>query len=348
MNDRFLRACRREPVDRTPIWFMRQAGRSQPEYRALRDRYSLIELVRNPELGAEVTLRPVHELGVDAAVLFADITLPLLSMGVDFELADGGPRIHHPLRSDDDVAGMRSFEVDETIAAVLDTIRMIRSHSPVPLIGFAGAPFTMASYLVEGGPSKDFLHTKMMMYRLPRAWQALMDVLTDMTIRYLRAQVDAGVHAWQLFDSWAGCLSPMDYRRFVFPYTRRIFDALRSAGVPAIHFGTGTAGLLGLMAGAGGDVISVDWRIDLDRAWEAIGYDRGIQGNLEPAVLLAPSEVIREKTTDVLRRAGGRPGHIFNLGHGVLPDTSRERLKEIVGIVHSHGVEVLGAMRVES
>lgn len=339
MKDRFLRACRLEPVDRTPVWFMRQAGRSQPEYRALRERYSLIDIVRNPELGTEVTLRPVHELGVDAAVLFADITLPLLSMGVDFELTDGGPRIHHPLRSDDDVACMRPFEVDETVAAVLDTIRMIRSHSPIPLIGFAGAPFTMASYLIEGGPSKDYLHTKMMMYRLPETWQALMDVLTDMTVGYLRAQVDAGVHVLQLFDSWAGCLSPVDYRRFVFPYMRRIFDALRSAGVPAIHFGTGTAGLLAMMTEAGGDVISVDWRIDLDRAWQTIGYDRGIQGNLDPSVLLAPPELIRDRTIDVLRRAGGRPGHIFNLGHGVLPDTPRERMREVVDAVHSFALE---------
>jgi uroporphyrinogen decarboxylase len=339
MNDRFLRACRHEPVDRTPVWFMRQAGRSQPEYRALRERFSLIDIVRNPELGTEVTLRPVHELGVDAAVLFADITLPLLSMGVDFELADGGPRIHHPIRSDDDVARVRRFEVDETIAAVLDTIRMIRSHSPVPLIGFAGAPFTMASYLIEGGPSKDYLNTKMMMHRQPRTWQELMDVLTDMTIRYLRAQIDAGVQALQLFDSWAGCLSPADYRRFVLPYTRRIFDALRAAAVPSIHFGTGTAGLLALMAEAGGDVISVDWRIDLDRAWDAIGYDRAIQGNLEPALLLALSDVIYERTIDVLRRAGGRSGHIFNLGHGVLPETPRERLREVVDIVHSFVLE---------
>jgi uroporphyrinogen decarboxylase len=339
MNDRFLRACRHEPVDRTPVWFMRQAGRSQPEYRALRERFSLIDIVRNPELGTEVTLRPVHELGVDAAVLFADITLPLLSMGVDFELADGGPRIHHPIRSDDDVARVRRFEVDETIAAVLDTIRMIRSHSPVPLIGFAGAPFTMASYLIEGGPSKDYLNTKMMMHRQPRTWQELMDVLTDMTIRYLRAQIDAGVQALQLFDSWAGCLSPADYRRFVLPYTRRIFDALRAAAVPSIHFGTGTAGLLALMAEAGGDVISVDWRIDLDRAWDAIGYDRAIQGNLEPALLLALSDVIYERTIDVLRRAGGRSGHIFNLGHGVLPETPRERLRDVVDIVHSFVLE---------
>jgi len=343
MNDRFLRACRREPVDRTPVWFMRQAGRSQPEYRALRERYSLIEIVRHPELCAQVTLRPVEELGVDAAVLFADITLPLLSMGVGFELQDGGPRIHHPLRTDDDVAGVRPFAVDDTIAAVLETIRIIRARSSVPLIGFAGAPFTMASYLVEGGPSRDYLSTKGMMYQQPETWQALMSVLTDMTIRYLWAQVDAGAHAVQLFDSWAGCLSPVDYVRYVAPYARRIFDAVRPAGVPTIHFGTGTAGLLALMAEAGGDVIGVDWRINLDHAWNAIGDERGIQGNLEPAVLLASSEVIRERTVDVLRRAGGRPGHIFNLGHGVLPDTPRDHLKQVVDVVRTHSAEMAEA-----
>ncbi|HET6781741.1 MAG TPA: uroporphyrinogen decarboxylase [bacterium] len=339
MNDRFLRACRREPVDRTPVWFMRQAGRSQPQYRALRERHSLLDIVRNPELGAEVTLRPVHELEVDAAVLFADITLPFLSMGVGFELGDGGPQIHHPIRTDDDVAGVQAFAVDQTIAAVLETIRIVRARSPVPLIGFAGAPFTMASYLVEGGPSKDYLHTKMMMYGQPETWRALMDALTDMTIRYLLIQVEAGAQAVQLFDSWVGCLSPVDYTRYVAPYTRRVLDALRPAGVPAIHFGTGTAGLLALMAGVGGDVIGVDWRIDLDRAWEAIGHDRAIQGNLEPAVLLAPSEVIRERTIDVLRRAAGRPGHIFNLGHGVLPDTPREHLVQVVQTVRAFVAE---------
>lgn len=334
MNDRFLRACRREPVDRTPVWFMRQAGRSQPEYRALRERLTLFDIVRNPALAAEVTLRPVEELGVDAAVLFADITLPLLSMGVSFELQDGGPRIHAPLRTGEDVAGLQPFAVDETIAAVLDTIRTIRKSSPVPLIGFAGAPFTMASYLVEGGPSRDYLHTKTMMYREPQVWQSLMDALTEMSVRYLLAQAEAGVQAVQLFDSWVGCLSPVDYASYVASHTRRIFEALRPTGIPTIHFGTGTAGLLRALAAAGGDVIGVDWRIHLDDAWEAIGHDRGIQGNLEPAVPLAFPEMIRERTVEVLRRAGARPGHIFSLGHGVLPDTPRAHLREVVNTVH--------------
>lgn len=343
MNDRFLRACRREPVDRTPVWFMRQAGRSQPEYRALRERHTLIEIVRTPELGAEVTLRPVEELGVDAAVLFADITLPLLSMGVGFDLQDGGPRIHHPIRTAADVAALRSFAIDSTVAAVVETIRLIRQRSPVPLIGFAGAPFTIASYLVEGGSSRDYLQTKTMMYLQPQTWSALMDQLTEMTVRYLQAQVDAGVQAVQLFDSWAGCLSPGDYARDVAPYSRRVFEALSSSGVPTIHFGTGTGGLLKEMAAAGGDVIGVDWRINLDDGWAAVGFDRGIQGNLEPAVMLAPPEVIRERALEVLRRAGGRPGHIFNLGHGVLPDTPRAHLREVVEIVHAHSAEMAKA-----
>lgn len=324
----------REPVDRTPVWFMRQAGRSQPEYRTLRERYTLFEIVRTPELGARVTLRPVEELGVDAAVLFADITLPLLSMGVGFELADGGPRIHHPLRTADDVAALQPFAIDETIAAVLETIRIIRQRSPVPLIGFAGAPFTMASYLVEGGPSRDYLQVKTLMYLRPRVWDALMNRLTEMTVRYLRAQIEAGAQVVQIFDSWAGCLSPADYIQYVAPYTRRVLESVAPSRVPTVHFGTGTAGLLKAMAASGGDVIGVDWRVHLDEAWEAIGHDHGIQGNLEPAVLLGSPEMIRERTLDVLRRAGGRPGHIFNLGHGVLPDTPRERLREVVQTVH--------------
>ncbi len=321
-------------MDRTPVWFMRQAGRSQREYRTLRERYTLFEIVRTPELGAEVTLRPVEELGVDAAVLFADITLPLLSMGVGFELADGGPRIHHPLRTGDDVAGLRPFGIDETIAAVLETIRIIRQRSPVPLIGFTGAPFTMASYLVEGGPSRDYLQVKTLMYLRPQVWDALMDRLTEMTVRYLHAQIEAGAQVVQVFDSWAGCLSPADYNQYVAPYTRRVFESVAPSRVPTIHFGTGTAGLLKAMAASGGDVIGVDWRVHLDEAWEAVGHDHGIQGNLEPAVLLGSPEMIRERTLDVLRRAGGRPGHIFNLGHGVLPDTPRERLREVVQTVH--------------
>src|SRR5207245_2850661 len=306
VSDRFLRAARRERADRTPVWFMRQAGRSQPEYRALRERYSLPEIVRNPDLGAEVALRPVAELGVDAAVLFADIMLPLRSMGVEFELRDGGPVIEQPIRSSADLDRLRPFEVDDTTAAVLQTIRLIRRASPVPLIGFSGAPFTLASYLIEGGPSRDYLVTKALMHHAPAVWAHLMELLTDMVIRYLRAQVASGVHAVQLFDSWVGCLGAADYTQYVAPSTRAIVEALRPAGAPIIHFGTGTAGLLPEMAAAGGEVIGVDWRVSLAQAWARIGHDRGIQGNLDPAVLLAPREVVRQRTLEILRESGRR------------------------------------------
>lgn len=339
IDDRMIRACRRQPTDRTSVWFMRQAGRSQPEYRALRARYTLPEIVRHPELGAEVALRPVEELGVDAVVLFADITLPLISMGVSCELQEGGPIIHRPVRTIDDVAGLRPFDVDETTAAVLETIRLIRQRSPVPLIGFAGAPFTLASYLVEGGPSRDYLQTKAMMYAQPSAWAGLMDLLSDMTIRYLRAQVASGAQIIQLFDSWVGCLSSSDYTRYVAPYSRRVFISLQQDGVPSIHFGTGTAGLLSEMADVGGDVIGIDWRIGLSQAWTRIGTDRGIQGNLDPAVMLGPPEMIKQQAREILTQAAGRPGHIFNLGHGVLPGTPREHLRQLVEIVHQFSME---------
>ncbi len=335
MNDRFLRACRREPVDATPVWFMRQAGRSQPEYQALRQHYTLLEICRRPELCAEVTLSPLHDLGVDAAVMFADITLPLKSMGVAFELADGGPRIDQQIRGPEDVAALRRFEIDELTGGVLEAIRLVRAASPVPVIGFSAAPFTLASYLVEGGPSRDYVATRRMMFVQPQTWAALMEWMTDMAIRYLRAQIDAGIHAAQVFDSWVGCLSPEDYRRSVAPYSRRIFDALAAAHVPAIHFGTGTAGLLREMAAAGGDVIGIDWRIELDLAWSRIGATRGIQGNLDPAALLAPEDALRRKAGAILQQAAGRPGHIFNLGHGVLPQTDRARLRMLVDLVHA-------------
>lgn len=314
---------------------MRQAGRSQPEYRALRERYSLFDICKIPDLCAQVTLRPVEELGVDAAVMFADITLPLLSLGVGVDLADGGPQIAHPVRTEADVAALRPFEIDETTGPVLDAIGLITASAAVPLIGFAGAPFTIAGYLVEGGPSRDFLVTKALMHTAPDVWEKLMDRLAEMTGRYLLAQISAGVQAVQLFDSWAGCLSPADYVRYVAPHSRRVFAALADTGVPAIHFATGAAGLLKEMVRAGGDVIGVDWRIGLGDAWETIGYDRGIQGNLDPAVVLASVDVIRHRAHEVLRQAGGRPGHIFNLGHGVWPQTPRERLRHLVEVVHA-------------
>jgi uroporphyrinogen decarboxylase len=336
-SDRFLRACRHEPVDVTPIWFMRQAGRSQPEYRALRERYSLLEIVRHPDLCAEVTQRPVQQLQVDAAILFADLTVPLLAMGVGLDLADEiGPRIHHPIRTASDVAALHPFEIDDTIAALTEAIRLIRRAAPVPLIGFAGAPFTLASYLIEGGASRDFAQTKSVMHRAPQAWAALMAHLTEGTIAYVQTQIRAGVQAVQLFDSWVGCLSPLDYVRYVAPYSARVLSAVAAAGVPSIHFGTNTAGLLEEMTAVGGDVIGVDWRVDLADAWRRIGWHRGIQGNLDPAVLLADETVMLEHARTILEQAGGRPGHVFNLGHGVLPQTPQSHMQRLVSFVHEY------------
>ena len=333
---RYLRACRREPVDVTPAWFMRQAGRALPEYRAIRERATLVEITRDPPLCAEVTLQPVRRLGVDAAILFADITTPLAGIGVDFEIVEGrGPIVAGPIRSAADVARLRPFEPAAAVGPLLDAIGLIRAASPVPLIGFAGAPFTLACYLVEGGPSRDFLRTKAFMHAEPAAWAALMDALAEMTMRYLGAQVAAGAQAVQVFDSWVGGLSPRDYALCVAPWMARIFEALRPLGVPATHFGVNTAGLLRLQAVAGGDVIGLDWRIDLAEGWALVG-DRAVQGNLDPALLLGSFEAVAEGARDILDAAGGRPGHVFNLGHGVLPGTDPDALARLVDLVHSH------------
>ncbi len=339
LSDRFLRACRHEPVDVTPIWFMRQAGRSQPEYRALRERFSLLEIVRRPDLCAEVTLRPVQQLDVDAAVLFADITVPLLAMGVGLELVeDTGPRVHTPIRESSGVAGLRPFEIDETVAALTEAIRLIRRAAQVPLIGFAGAPFTLAAYLVEGGPSRDFPLTRAFMHQEPQVWGDLMNRLTHGIVAYLQAQIRAGVQAVQLFDSWVGCLSPHDFVSNVAPYSARVLAAVAAAGVPSIHFGTNTAGLLELMAASGGDVIGVDWRVDLGVAWQRIGVHRGIQGNLDPVLPIADVTVMLERARTILEQAAGRPGHIFNLGHGVHPQTPPNHLRRLVAFVHEYRV----------
>ncbi|MDR7545179.1 MAG: uroporphyrinogen decarboxylase [Armatimonadota bacterium] len=336
MIDRFLRACRGEPTDCTPVWFMRQAGRSQPEYRALRERYSLLDLIRTPELCAHVTLRPVAELGVDAAILFSDITLPLMGMGADVQIVDGrGPVVARPVRTAGDVERLRPFEPDRDIPFLLEAIRLIRSQSRVPLIGFAGAPFTLASYLIEGEGSRELYLTKRMLLAEPLLWSRLMDRLTDATLAYLSAQVGSGVQAVQVFDSWIGAVAPRDYEAAVLPHMRRLFAGLRPLGVPVIHFGTGSAGLLSLMAGAGGDVIGVDWRIRLREAWARIG-GAAIQGNLDPTTLLAPFEVAAAAARDILDDAGGRRGHIFNLGHGVLPQTPRDSLRRLVDLVHTY------------
>jgi len=321
----------------TPVWFMRQAGRYMEEYRALRKDHTLLELCKNPELAAEVTLQPVHAHGVDAAILFADILLPLEPMGAPFEFAKGeGPVIHDPVRTPAQVEKLRVCDPHEGLGYVLDAIRLIRREleGKTPLIGFAGAPFTLASYLIEGGKSSHYALTKRMMYREPVLWRSLMEKLAEVVRRYLRAQVDAGAQAVQLFDSWVGALSPSDYVEFIQPHVSHILSDLERTGVPVIHFGTGTATLLELQRDAGGTVIGVDWRTPLDEAWRRLGPNVAVQGNLDPILLDAPRKFLCERVDDILRRAGGRDGHIFNLGHGILPETSPESVKYVVELVH--------------
>ena len=333
-----LGALRLEPVDRTPVWFMRQAGRSLPEYRAVREKYGLLDICLHPELCAEVTLQPVRRLGVDAAILFADIMLPLLSIGIDLDIVERvGPVLARPIRTGADMATLRALEPEDDIAFVLEDIRCILQQldGTVPLIGFSGAPFTLASYLVEGRPSRDFLQTKRLMYASPEVWHDLMQRLAGIVSAYLLAQAGAGVHALQLFDSWIGALSVDDYQRYVQPYTRSVIDSLADTGVPLVHFGTGTAALLESMRDAGGTTMGVDWRIPLDIAWARVGYDRGIQGNLDPLVLLGPWEVVEREAEGILRRASSRPGHVFNLGHGIHPQTSPDQLERLVEFVHA-------------
>jgi uroporphyrinogen decarboxylase len=332
---RFLDAARRRPVDRTPIWMMRQAGRSLPEYRKFRETHRLVDIVADPDLCAEVTLQPVRRFEVDAAVMFADIMLPLRGMGVDFELVDEvGPVIADPIRSPADVDRLRVPAGEEAAPQVIAAVKRVVAASPVPVIGFSGAPFTLASYLIEGRPSREFKLVKAFMYTEPDAFEALLGKLAAMVSAYLAAQVAAGVAAIQLFDSWVGALAREDYEARVQPHTRAIFEATAGLGVPRIHFGTNTAGLLEAIAATGPEVMSLDWRLPLDVGWGIAGHDRAIQGNLDPAVLLGPPEVVRARARDVLGRAGGRPGHIFNLGHGVLPETPLENLQLLVETVH--------------
>ena len=336
MNERFLKACRRESVDCTPVWFMRQAGRYMPEYQAVRASHSILEVCKTPELAAQVTLQPVERFPVDAAIIFADILLPLEPMGIRFEFAEGeGPVIQNPIRDRADVERLQVSD-GSALAYVGDSIKQARKalSGLVPLIGFAGAPFTLASYAIEGGGSKQYLVTKQFMYREPEAWHRLMDKLARVVTNYLQLQIQAGAQAVQLFDSWVGCLSPGDYEEYVLPHVQLIFEGVRQEGVPLIHFGTGTSALLRLMRKAGGDVIGVDWRVHLDEAWATIGYDVAIQGNLDPVSLFAPLHEIERRVEDILRRAGGRPGHIFNLGHGILPNTPMEQVAATVELVH--------------
>jgi uroporphyrinogen decarboxylase len=330
-----VRACRREPVERTPVWFMRQAGRSLPEYRELRKRYGLFEVCRQPELCAEVTLQPVRAHGVDAAVMFADIMLPVLGMGLDVELVENvGPVVAEPVRSLSDVERLRVPDPEESVPFVLEAVRLVREElgPEQAVIGFAGGPFTVAGYLIEGKPTRDFKLTKACMYGQPDLWHGLMDKLAETFAAYVAACAGAGADAIQLFDSWVGALSVSDYREFAAGYSARVLEAVE---VPTIHFATGDAHLLEERAEAGGDVIGVDWRVPLDVAWERVGQDCGIQGNLDGAVLLGPWDRVEAGAVDVLQRAGGRPGHIFNLGHGVLPETEPADLRRLVELVHA-------------
>jgi uroporphyrinogen decarboxylase len=331
----FLRACRRQPVERTPIWLMRQAGRYMSEYREIRRQTTFLALCKNPQLCAEVMLTAVARLGVDAAIIFADL-LPILEpLGFELEFAEGeGPVIHNPLREASDLARMRPLEDVAALEFVMETVRLTRAGLPahIPVIGFAGCPFTLASYAIEGGASRQYLHTKSLMYRDAGAWHELMSRLARAVTIYLNAQITAGAEAVQLFDSWVGTLGPEDYRRSVLPYTQAVIDGL-TPGVPVIHFAAGNPALLPLVAEAGGDVIGIDWRIDLDTAWNLVGQNRAVQGNLDPAVLMADRDEIRRRAAGVLAQAGGRPGHIFNLGHGIHQQTPVENVIALIEIV---------------
>ena len=334
----FLRACRRQPTEYTPIWLMRQAGRYLKEYRALRRKYSFLEMCKNPELAAKVTLQPVEKFKLDAAIIFSDILIPLEPMGVEFDFAKGeGPVFHHPLRQMKEVEKLRMIEPEEQTSFLMKAIRIVRKEleGKIPLIGFSGAPFTLASYIVEGGHSKSYLLTKSLMYQDRPTWDALMEKLSEVLIRYLNAQIRSGVQALQIFDSWVGCLSPYDYEEYVLPYSKKIIEGIGKS-VPVIHFATSHSTLLGLMKRAGGDVIGVDWRVDIGEAWGRIGYDVAIQGNLDPVALLAPVDLIEKEVKRILDCVKGRPGHVFNLGHGILPNTPVENVAALVDMVHEY------------
>jgi uroporphyrinogen decarboxylase len=334
-NDRFLRACRREPVDRTPVWFMRQAGRYLPEYRKLRGGRDILETCRDPEQVVELTLQPLRRMDVDAAIVFSDIMVPLAAVGVPVRIEPGrGPAIDEPIRGARDVDRLRPLAPDQDVPEVLEAIRLLRKELDVPLIGFAGGPFTLASYLVEGGPSRGLERTKALLFGDPPMWDRLMEALVDIVMPHLRAQAAAGAQALQIFDSWVGALAPDVYARSVLPHMERLFAGLAGLGAPTIHFGVGTGELLELMREAGGDVIGVDWRTPLDSGWERVGSDRAVQGNLDPGALLAPWEVVEREAVAVLDRAARRDGHLFNLGHGVPPQTDPDTLTRLADLVH--------------
>ncbi len=338
-RQRFLAAANLQPVDTTPVWFMRQAGRCLPEYRELRKKHSFIELAHTPELAVQATLMPVDRFNVDGAVLFADIMLPLETMGVDFEIKPGvGPVIANPVRTMEDIEKLRVAGPEEGTPYVLEALSMLRSElgDRAAVLGFAGAPWTMACYLVDGKPTKEYPKTKAMMYGEPELWAALMDKITKVTELYLQGQIQAGADVVQLFDSWLGLVDEQSYRKNVMPYTARIFDAVRGKA-PSIHFSTGTGHLLGAIRDANPDMVSVDWRIRLEDAWKTIGADKGIQGNLDPSRMFAPWDQVEAGAKDILQQAGGRNGHIFNLGHGIHPDTDANQLQRLAQFVHDFG-----------
>jgi uroporphyrinogen decarboxylase len=342
-NDLFLRAARRQPTERTPIWMMRQAGRYIPEYRAIREKHGFLEMCRTPELAVEVTLQPVDLIGVDAAILFSDILVPFPGMGLDLEFAKGeGPIIHNPVRTVADVKKLGVADPVEDTGFVMEAVRILRREleDEVPLIGFAGAPFTLASYMIEGHGTRDYIHTKRLMWSEPEAWDRLMNVISDTVIAYLSAQIDAGAQAVQVFDSWVGYVAPGDYERYVLPYSTRVIAELSKKGVPVIHFANQATSMLDLVMRAGGDVIGLDWRIDIGRAAEQVGPGFAIQGNIDPVALFAPDDALERIVVGILEEVGTRPGHIFNLGHGIHKTTDPEKARTLVRLVHEHSQRI--------
>lgn len=349
-NDLFLRAARREPTESTPVWMMRQAGRYLAEYRAIREKHGFLEMCRTPELAVEVTLQPVDLVGVDAAILFSDILVSFPGMGLDLEFAKGeGPVIHNPVRTVADVEKLRVADPFETTGFVMETIKILRGEleNKVPLIGFAGAPFTLASYAVEGHGTRDYENCKALMWSEPAAWDMLLNKFADTTIAYLNAQIDAGAQCVQVFDSWVGYVAPRDYERSVLPYTKRVIDEVTAhgdevleGGVPVIHFANGATSMLDLVQKAGGDIVGVDWRIDMADAVEAIDHRFGIQGNIDPVALFGPDEAIERAVVEIIEAMGTRPGHIFNLGHGIHKTTDPEKARTLVRLVHEHSARI--------
>jgi uroporphyrinogen decarboxylase len=340
-GSRFVRACLRKPVDRTPVWFLRQAGRYMQEYRDVRKHHTLVEICKKPELAAEVTITAAEKLGVDAAIIFADLLLPLEPMGLDFEFQAGeGPVVHKPVRTAEDVRALRTDRAGD-LAYVAQAIEKVAAHfrDRLGVIGFCGAPYTLASYMIEGGGSRNYIHTKQLMYRDPIAWDSLLDKLVAVLTEYCRLQVQAGADVIQIFDSWVGSLSLSDYRDYAFEASKRLVRAVQAMGVPVIYFGVETAGLLEQMAATGADVIGLDWRQPLDEGWRAVGHARAVQGNLDPITLFAPLEVLEQRVKEILRAAGGQPGHIFNLGHGIVPETPVENVQAVAKMVREFRLE---------